>query len=166
VEYYCGIRAYNVNEKMKFHQAILYDYVKNGGNLILQYNTNSDLNMNELAPYSMKLSRERVTMEDAEIRILKPEHPLLNKPNKITTQDFNGWVQERGLYFAGEWDKTNLEALFSCNDVNEPPREGSLLTGTYGKGRYTYTSLAFFRQLPAGVPGAFRLFANLISGGK
>jgi len=113
----------------------------------------------------MKLSRERVTVEEAEIRFLLPGHPVLNTPNKITSKDFDSWVQERGLYFPGEWDAA-FSAVLSCNDPGEKPSDGSLLVAPYGKGYYVYTGLSFFRQLPAGVPGAFRLLANIISLGN
>lgn len=157
-----GIRAYNAVERLKVHQPKLYDFVQNGGTMIVQYNNNFDIYLDELAPFKMKLSRDRVTNEDAEMRFLKADHVALNTPNVITQADFKGWVQERGLYFPSEWD-TKMEALLSCNDANELAKNGSLLVAPYGKGYYVYTGLAFFRQLPAGVPGAYRLFTNLIS---
>jgi hypothetical protein len=162
-----GVRAYNTREDLRFRQPQLLDYVKEGGTLIIQYNTNSGLRVPaaEIGPYSMNISRERTTVEEAEMRFLKPEHPLLNYPNKITSTDFEGWVQERGLYFPGQWDN-RYEAVLSCNDPGEPARDGSLLYAQYGKGHFMYTGLAFFRQLPSGVPGAYRLFANMISVGK
>lgn len=160
-----GIRAYNTKEDLKFHQAKLFEYVKNGGTLVTQYNTNNELVLDQLAPYPMKLSRTRVTDENAEIRLRLPDNEALNTPNKITAKDFNGWVQERGLYFPGEWDAA-FEAPLSSNDPGEAPADGSLLVAKYGKGYYVYTGLSFFRELPAGVPGAYRLFANLISLGK
>ena len=162
-----GIRAYNTREDLRFGQARLMEYVRNGGTLVVQYNTNGGLRVPaaEMGPYTMNLSRERVTVEEAEMRFLKPEHPILNTPNKITAADFEGWVQERGLYFPGQWD-SHYDALLSCNDPGEPARDGSLLYAEFGKGKFIYTGLAFFRQLPAGVPGAFRLFANLISAGQ
>lgn len=159
-----GIRAYNTKEALAFHQQALLDYVKEGGNLIVQYNTNGELTVEEgkIAPYSLKLSRARVTDETAEVRFTLPENPALNSPNKLTANDFNGWVQERGLYFPGEWDKA-FEAPLSMNDAGENPLNGALLIAPYGKGHYVYTGISFFRELPAGVPGAFRLFANLLS---
>ncbi|SFS29698.1 PIG-L family deacetylase [Lutibacter maritimus] len=160
-----GIRAYNTNDKAKFYQKYLHNYVKNGGNLIVQYNTNFRLKVDEVAPYPLKLSRDRVTEEDAEVRILNPEHELLNFPNKITQADFDGWVQERGLYFPNEWDN-HFEALFSMNDKNESASDGSLLIAKFGKGNFMYTGLSFFRELPAGVSGAYKLFANMLSVGK
>lgn len=157
-----GIRAYNANERLKVHQPKLYEFVRQGGTMIVQYNNNFDLYLEELAPLKMKLSRDRVTVEDAEMRFLLPNHSVLNYPNKITNKDFEGWVQERGLYFPSEWDD-QFQAILSCNDPNEPARNGGLLVLPYGKGHYIYTGLSFFRQLPAGVSGAYRLFTNIIS---
>jgi hypothetical protein len=160
-----GVRAYNTKENLKFHHAKLMEYVQNGGTLVLQYNNNFELYLDQLAPAKMKLSRTRVTDEAAEVRFLLPDHALLNQPNKLGTQDFNGWVQERGLYFPGEWEAP-LEAPISCNDPGEKPADGAILTMKHGKGHYIYTGISFFRELPAGVPGAYRLFANMISLGK
>ncbi len=160
-----GIRAYNTKDGLKFHNAKLLEYVQNGGTLVVQYNTSGDLVVDQLAPFPLKLSRTRVTDETAEIRFLLPESPVLNTPNKLTTKDFEGWVQERGLYFPGEWDPA-FQAPLSSNDPGEKAADGSLLVAQYGKGYYVYTGLSFFRELPAGVPGAYRLFANLISLGK
>ena len=153
-------------EKLKFYNQKLLDYVKNGGTLVVQYNTNGrDLILPSFGPFPFKLGRGRTTEEDAEIRILKPDHPVLNSPNKITQKDFRGWVQERGLYFLSEWD-TQYDAILSCNDTNEKKEDGGLVVGKHGKGYFVYTGYSFFRQLPAGVPGAYRLFANLLSLGK
>jgi LmbE family N-acetylglucosaminyl deacetylase len=166
-----GIRAFNVNERLRLCHPALLEYVKNGGTLLVQYNTlpgrasDSKLVTDSIGPYPFKLSNERVTMEDAELRILNPSHPLLNKPNKITNADFAGWVQERGLYFPNEWNK-QYETVISCNDTGENPKDGGILYAKYGKGVFIYTSYSWFRQLPAGVPGAYRLFVNLISAGK
>ena len=162
-----GVRAYNTAERLKFHQTKLLEYVQNGGTMIVQYNTNFDmvLPMESISPYKLKISRERVTLEEAEVRFLKPDHVLLNYPNKITAKDFEGWVQERGLYFPNEWGP-EFEAILSCNDPGEPARDGGLLVAKYGKGHYIYTGYSWFRELPSGVPGAFRLFANMISVGK
>ncbi|MEJ8801418.1 PIG-L family deacetylase [Pontibacter sp. H249] len=160
-----GVRAYNTVDRLKHHQATLLEYVKNGGNLIVQYNTNHSLVMPNVGPYQLKLSRDRVTVEEAEVRFLEPNHPVLNTPNKITQKDFEGWVQERGLYFPNEWSK-EYTAILSSNDPGEPARNGGLLVAKYGKGHYIYTGYSWFRELPAGVPGAYRLFANLISLGK
>jgi LmbE family N-acetylglucosaminyl deacetylase len=160
-----GVRAYNTNETLKFAQATLLGYVRNGGTVIVQYNTNNGLVTDNLGPYPFKLSRDRVTVEEAPVRLLKPDHPVLSTPNKITARDFDGWVQERGLYFPGQWDP-HYEAILSATDPGESPLDGGLLVARYGKGYYIYTGYAFFRQLPAGVPGAFRLFTNMISIGK
>ena len=160
-----GVRAYNIIETLKFSQAALNDYVKNGGTVVAQYNVSSRLVTNELGPYPLKISSGRITVEEAPVQFLKPDHPVLNNPNKITPADFDGWVQERGLYFPSEWDKA-YEAILSAADPGEAPQSGGLLVAKYGKGYYVYTGYAFFRQLPAGVPGAYRLFTNLISVGK
>jgi hypothetical protein len=160
-----GVRAINTNERIRFIMDALLGYVEHGGTLVVQYNTSNDLETDKFSPYPLTLSRERVTEEGAEVRFLKPDHPLLNYPNKITASDFKGWVQERGLYFPSKWD-AQYEALLSMNDTGEEPRNGSLLVAGYGKGTYIYTGLSFFRELPEGVPGAYKLFANLISAGK
>ena len=160
-----GIRAYNIVEELKYKQQALFDYVKQGGTVIVQYNTSRGLLLDNLAPYNLNLSRDRVTNENAEVNFLAPEHPVLNSPNKLTKADFEGWVQERGLYFPGSWDE-NFTPILSMHDKNETPKSGSLLVAKYGKGYYIYTGLSFFRQFPEAVPGAFRLFANLISIGK
>lgn len=160
-----GIRAYNIVESLKFKQRFLLDYVKDGGNLIVQYNTSRGILVDNLAPYNLELSRDRVTDENALVRILEPNHPILNFPNKITLQDFEGWVQERGLYFPDQWS-AEFTPLLAANDKGENSKEGALLVANYGKGNYIYTGLSFFREFPAGVPGAYRLFANLLSAGK
>lgn len=163
-----GIRAYNVVDELKFKQPYLLDYVKKGGTLILQYNTvwrNNDLGVDNLAPYPMELSRDRVSEEDSEVGILAPGNPLMQFPNQITKADFKGWVQERGLYFPDAWDKA-FTPLLTMHDEGETPKEGGLLVAPYGDGYYIYTGLSFFRELPAGVPGAYKLFANMLSIGK
>jgi LmbE family N-acetylglucosaminyl deacetylase len=162
-----GVRAYNTEERLVFYQKKLMEYVEKGGNMVVQYQVNNQLQKVEggMGPYPFKVSRERVTVEEAEIRFLKPESILLNQPNKITSKDFDGWIQERGLYFANEWD-SKYETIISSNDPNEKPLDGGLLYTKYGKGNYIFTGYAFFRQLPAGVSGAYRLFANFISAGK
>jgi LmbE family N-acetylglucosaminyl deacetylase len=160
-----GIRAYNIVDELKNKQQILFDFVKNGGNMIVQYNTSRGINVDQLAPYKLKLSRDRVTDENAEVRFLAPNHELLNSPNKITSKDFEGWTQERGLYFPGEWG-TEFTPILSLNDKGETPKDGSLLVVKHGKGHYIYTGLSFFREFPAGVSGAYRLFANMLSIGK
>jgi len=162
-----GIRVYNTRERMAFYQPALFEYAKQGGTLITQYNTtwNLKMKMEDIAPYPLEISRDRVTVEEAEVRTLAPSHPVLNWPNKITADDFRGWVQERGLYFPDEWDE-QYTAVLSSNDPDEDPKNGGLLVAPYGEGYYIYTGYSWFRELPAGVPGAYRLFANLISIGK
>lgn len=158
-----GVRAINTNERLLFQAPILLDYVKNGGTMVVQYNTLT--NVKAFSPFELTLSNDRVTEENAEVRILKPEHPLLGYPNKISATDFEGWVQERGLYYPNKWGP-EFEALFSMNDKNETPKDGSLLVAKYGSGQYIYTGISFFRELPQGVPGAYKLFANIVSAGK
>lgn len=160
-----GIRAYNTVDRLKFHQPKLLEYVKTGGTLIVQYNTSRGLVVDDLAPYTLELSRDRVSVEEAEVRLLRPDHEVLNFPNKITKKDFEGWVQERGLYFPDKWDE-RFTAVLSSNDPGESPKDGGLLVAPYGKGHYIYTGYSWFRELPAGVPGAYRIFTNLISIGK
>ncbi|ULC58601.1 PIG-L family deacetylase [Flaviramulus sp. BrNp1-15] len=160
-----GIRAYNTLEELKFKQQQLFDFVADGGNMIVQYNTSYRLKVDQIAPYELKLSRDRVTDENAEVRFLNPNHELLNSPNKITQQDFEGWTQERGLYFPGEWS-SEFTPILSMNDKGETPKDGSLLVAKHGKGYYMYTGLSFFREFPEGVSGAYRLFANMLSIGK
>ena len=160
-----GIRAYNVVEALKYKQQLLFNFVEQGGNLIVQYNTSRETIVDELAPYKLELSRDRVTDENAEVRFLNPNHPLLNYPNKITEKDFEGWTQERGLYFPDQWS-SEFTPLLSMNDKGETPKDGSLLVAKHGKGYYIYTGLSFFREFPEGVSGAYRLFANMLSIGK
>ncbi len=159
-----GIRAYNTNERLQIHYNKLMEYVKNGGNLIVQYNTNNRIGPvgTKVGPYSFTISRDRVTDDNAEMKITNPKHAVLNFPNIITNADFKNWVQERGIYFATEIDK-NYETIFSINDPKEKASDGSLIIAKYGKGNFAYTGLVFFRELPAGVPGAYRLFVNLLS---
>ena len=160
-----GIRAYNTIEELKFKQQTLFDFVAEGGNMIVQYNTSHRLKVEALAPYPLKLSRDRVTDETAKVTLLNPDHELLNFPNKITEKDFEGWTQERGLYFPNEWSK-EFTPLLSMHDKGESAKTGSLLVAKHGKGHYIYTGLSFFREFPAGVSGAYRLFANMLSIGK
>jgi len=160
-----GIRAYNTEKAMAQFNPTLMKFVENGGTVVAQYNTMSrDMILPDslIGPYPFKLSRNRVTVEEAPPIFLDPKLPLLNTPNKITLADFDGWVQERGLYFVGERDP-KYTALISWNDPGEDPVDGALITCDYGKGRYVYTGISFFRELPAGVAGAYRLWANLIS---
>jgi len=160
-----GIRAYNILDGLKFKQQLLFDFIEQGGNMIVQYNTSRRTKVDHIAPYDLKLSRDRVTNENAEVRLLNPNHALLNYPNKITKTDFEGWTQERGLYFPSEW-ASNFTPILSMNDKGETPKDGSLLVAKYGKGFYIYTGLSFFREFPSGVSGAYRLFANMLSIGK
>lgn len=160
-----GIRAYNTVPELAFAQPVLNKYVENGGTMIVQYNTNQSLVTENMAPYFLKLSRVRVTDEFSEVKILDADNPILNSPNKITKADFEGWVQERGLYFPDEWAK-EFTPILGMKDKGEAETKGSLLVAKYGKGYYIYTGLSFFRELPAGVPGAYRLFANMLSIGK
>lgn len=139
-------------------------YVKQGGTVIAQYNT-SMRDQPEIGPYPFQISRDRVTVEDAKVRILAPDHPLINGPNKITEKDFEGWVQERGLYFPNQWDE-KYTAILSSNDPGDKPNDGGLIVGQYGEGYFVYTGYSWFRELPAGVPGAFRIFSNMISLGN
>lgn len=155
-----GIRAYNTKKELQFKQKYILDYVKKGGNVIVQYNTNRRVDIK--APYELQLSRDRVTDEYAKVDLLAKEHSVLNYPNKITRSDFENWVQERGLYFPNKWSK-EYTPILSMNDKGESIKKGSLLVARYGKGNYIYTGLSFFRELPAGVPGAYKLFANLLS---
>ncbi len=160
-----GVRAYNMNEWMNTHYDKLMAYVENGGHLIVQYNTSSNIGpvKAKISPYSFDISRTRVTDEEAPVNFLNPEHPVLNFPNKITSEDFKGWVQERSIYHATKWDKEKFETVLSMGDPGEKPDEGSLIIAKYGKGYFTYSGIVFFRQLPAGVPGAYRLLANIIA---
>lgn len=159
-----GIRIYNVHPELKNFDDKLFAYVNNGGNLIMQYNTFSRSNpdMKFGGPVPFELSSKRVTEEDAEVTFLQPNHALMVYPNKLTAADFNGWVQERGLYFANGWG-ADYQPLFAWHDQGEEAQEGGLIVAKYGKGRFVYTGISFFRELPAGVEGAYRLFANLLS---
>ena len=158
-----GIRIYNVYPELRNFDETLKTYVENGGNLVMQYNTASRSgDGNAYGPVPFKVTRNRVTEEDASVTILNPKHPILNYPNKITTADFENWVQERGLYFAGDWDNS-FQPLFSWHDKGEDPQKGALIVSELGKGRFIYTGISFFRELPNGVEGAYRLFANILS---
>jgi hypothetical protein len=157
-----GVRAYNTQNDLKNGATHLKKYVEQGGTVVVQYNTNQSLVTKDIGVYPFTIGRERVTVEDAPVTFLSPQHPILNTPNKITQTDFEGWVQERGLYFAQKWDE-KYETVLASADPDEPALKGGLLYAKYGKGKYVYTGLAFFRQLPAGVKGAYRLFANLLA---
>jgi LmbE family N-acetylglucosaminyl deacetylase len=159
-----GVRAYNTRPRLASLNPRLMDWVAKGGRLVVQYQT-SDLPLAQLGPRPFTVSRDRVSVEQAEPRFLQPQHALLTTPNRITAADFDGWVQERGLYFANPWD-ASYQTVLSFNDPGETPKDGGLVVARHGQGTYLYTGLAFFRQLPAGVPGAWRLFANLVSTGR
>ncbi len=160
-----GIRLYNTDGQLAFDQSKLLEYVKNGGTLVVQYNKNFGLVTKDIGPYPFHISNKRVTDELAHVTFLHPNNVLLNFPNKITEKDFNGWVQERGVYFADEWDP-RYETVIACHDAGELPLKGGLLYTKYGKGVFIYTGYDWFRELPDGVPGAYRIFVNLISSGK
>lgn len=157
-----GIRAYNTIQAMAFKQQMLFDFVKEGHNMIVQYNTLDDLVTKDIAPYALKISRDRVTDENAVVTFLEPKHPILNTPNSLTSEDFNGWKQEQGLYYPNEWDPAFVP-IIAANDQGETSKKGAILVAKYGKGNYIYTGLSFFRELPEGVSGAYRLMANMIS---
>jgi len=164
-----GIRAMNTRTDLAANEQGLFDYAAAGGTVVVQYNQPGGLKA-KLAPYNLTLSgdlpRNRVDEEDAKVTLLVPDHPAFNTPNKIGAADWEGWVQERGLNFPSDWDAAHFTALLACSDTGEAPLKGGLLVADIGKGHFVYTGLAFFRQLPAGVPGAYRLFANLVSLGK
>jgi len=157
-----GIRAYNTRKRLRLAHEKLMQYVAGGGTMVVQYNTLDDLAVLAPGPYPFKISRDRVTVEEAPVTFPTPGHPLLTTPNKITAADFDGWVQERGLYFANEWDPQYTTVL-TTNDPGEPARPGGELYARHGKGVFVYTSYAWWRQLPAGVAGAIRGFVNLVS---
>ncbi|MHC0441932.1 PIG-L family deacetylase [Flavobacterium sp. 3-210] len=157
-----GIRAYNTVNALAHKQKILFDFVKNGKNMIVQYNTYGKMVTDQIAPYPLKISNDRVTEENAKITFLAPNHPVLNVPNKITEKDFQGWTQEQGLYYPDQYDAA-FTPIISSHDKGESPKDGALLVAPYGKGYYIYTGLSFFRELPEGVAGAYRLLSNIIS---
>jgi hypothetical protein len=160
-----GVRAYNVHpDRISAWYPELLAYAQQGGVVVVQYNTTPGAKPNEL-PHPLHVSHDRVTDETALVRILAPDHPVMNFPNKIGPEDFSGWVQERGLYFPDQWDPA-WTPILSSHDPNEKPLEGGLLVTRVGKGWFVYTGYSWFRELPAGVPGAYRIFANLISLGK
>ncbi len=164
-----GVRAYNVRPDLRASQQRLMDYVQGGGTLVVQYNVlpfgGEDPALGKLGPYPLTVGRGRVSVEEAPVTFPNPDHPLLSAPNHITAVDFEGWVQERGLYFASAWDQ-RYETLFESHDPGEAPLTGGTLVSRYGKGVYIFTAFSWFRQLPAGVPGAFRIFANFLSAGR
>jgi hypothetical protein len=156
-----GVRFYNTCRTLSRIQPMLTDYAAQGGHLLIQYQTTSNLLLKQWTPIPLQLGRSRVTEEQAEVRFLLPNHSLLNKPNQLSSNDFDGWVQERGLYFAQQWDPA-WTPLLGMNDRGEEEQKGSLLVGRYGKGTVVYCALSLFRQCPQGVPGAFRLLQNLV----
>ena len=160
-----GVRVYNTKKLMAHVQSKLLNYISNGGNLLVQYTVNRDIVVPNIGPYPINISTDRVTNEEAKVNIIDTTSSLLYYPNKIDQNDFNGWIQERGLYFADKWD-SNYHSVISCNDPGGKPLEGGLLISKYGKGNFIYTGYAFFREVPAGVPGAVRLFINLFSAKK
>lgn len=157
-----GIRAYNTITALANKQAILFDFVKKGNTMIVQYNTNGKLITDKLAPYPLKISNDRVTEENAKVTFLAPKHTVLNTPNKINSKDFEGWTQEQGLYYPNTYDEAFTPVL-SAHDKGESAKNGALLVAPYGKGYYVYTGLSFFRELPEGVAGAYRLLSNMIA---
>ncbi len=160
-----GIRAYDTHQEVAANNKRLLDYVSNGGTLVVQYNSGvGDFNSGKFTPFPAQMSRARVSVEETPVQILAPDDGIFHYPNVITQKDFDGWVQERGLYFMESWD-ANFKPLLACNDPGEASQKGGLLRAQYGKGTYIFTGYAFFRQLPAGVPGAVRLYVNLLSAG-
>jgi hypothetical protein len=158
-----GVRAYDVHDWLSARHDALMEYVKDGGNLVVQYNRGGLGQVRStIGPYPFAVVNTRVTDENAKVDFLQPDHKVLNYPNKITDKDFEGWIQERGIYFAGQTDPA-YQAVLSMNDPGEPGQKGSLVIADYGKGVFVYTGLVFFRELPAGVPGAYRLMANIIA---
>jgi LmbE family N-acetylglucosaminyl deacetylase len=157
-----GIRAYNTVEALASKQSMLFDFVKGGKTMLVQYNTPNDLIVTNIAPYPLKISQDRVSEENAEVQFLAPNHAVLNTPNKITIKDFQGWKQEQGVYYPNVFD-TAFTPILSSNDKGETPKNGALLIAPYGKGIYIYTGLSFFRELSEGVIGSYRLMSNLIS---
>ncbi|MEM6830865.1 MAG: LmbE family protein, partial [Bacteroidota bacterium] len=160
-----GVRAFNTVDWLAYKNEELFKYAENGGTVIVQYNTSHRLVTKKIAPYTIRLSRDRVAVEEAPVEILAKEHAVIKGPNKITNADFDNWAQERGLYFPNEWSE-EFTPILSSNDPGESPKNGGLLIAKHGKGYYVYSGYSWFRNLPAGVPGAYRLFVNLISLGK
>ncbi len=167
-----GVRAFNTRPDLRANYQRLFDYAQNGGTVVVQYNVleggpfggNSTL-LDHVGPYPIKVSRDRVTVEEVPVTFPNPQNPLLHSPNEITERDFDGWVQERGLYFANEWDP-KYQSILESHDPGEQPMPGGMLYTKYGKGVYIFSAYSWFRELPAGVPGAFRIFANMLSASK
>jgi hypothetical protein len=167
-----GVRAFNTRADLRANYPRLFDYAQNGGTLVVQYNVleggpfgGNPALLDHIGPYPIKVSRDRVTVEEAPVTFPNPQNPLLHVPNEITQHDFEGWVQERGLYFANEWDP-KYQTVLETHDPGEQPMPGGMLYTKYGKGVYIFSAYSWFRELPAGVPGAFRIFANMLSAGK
>jgi hypothetical protein len=166
-----GVRAWNVREDLRVNAPRLREFMERGGTVIMQFNTTDNpfsgapAPSSGIGPFPLRIGRDRVSVEEAPVKLLKPGHLLLESPNLIRPEDFNGWVQERGLYFPGEFD-SHYETIMEMNDPGEKPLNSGILYARVGQGAYIYTPLAWFRQLPAGVPGAFKLFANLLSAGR
>lgn len=162
-----GVRAFNVRADLRANQKRLLDYVRQGGTFVVQYNVadRRSPTLQDIGPYPIQVGSDRVSVEEAPVTFLDPKHPLLSSPNRISADDFLGWVQERGLNFASQWD-AKYESIFECHDPNEPPLKGGTLFARYGKGAYIFSAYSWFRQLPAGVPGAFRIFANFLSASR
>jgi hypothetical protein len=165
-----GVRAYNVRPDLRANQDRLLEYVRNGGTMIVQYNVaeggpfgrEKTGELARIGPYPLEIGRGRVSVEETPVRFVEPDHVLLVSPNHISERDFEGWIQERGLYFAAEWDP-RYHAVVECHDPGEKPLEGGMLYTRYGKGVYIFSAFSWFRELPAGVPGAYRIFANMLS---
>ncbi len=167
-----GVRAWNTRPDLRANIQRLYDYASGGGTVVVQYNVleggflGGDSNLlATVGPYPIEIGRDRVTVEQAPVRFPNPDLTILKVPNEITERDFDGWVQERGLYFASKWDK-RYEPVLECHDPGEKPLDGGTLFARVGKGAYIFTAYSWFRELPAGVPGAYRVFANFVSAGK
>ena len=167
-----GVRAFNTRPDLRANRQRLLDYVQQGGTMVVQYNVleggfsaGDSRSLDNIGPWPMRIGRDRVSVEEAPMTPLRPDHPLLQAPNRITDADYQGWVQERGLYFASQWDP-RYEPVWTMQDPGEPARQGGTLYTRYGKGVYIFSPLSWFRQLPAGVPGAYRIFANFLSAGK
>jgi hypothetical protein len=160
-----GVRTYDTQKDVVANNAKLLKFVENGGTLVVEHNNDiANFNSSHFTPYPAELGRSRVSVEQAPVKILRPDDSVFHYPNEITQKDFDGWVQERGLYFMNSWDN-HFQPLISCHDPNEPDQEGGLLIAKYGKGTYIYSGYSFYRQLPAGVAGAVRVFVNLVSAG-
>ncbi len=157
-----GVRAYAVREDIRTYNARLLKYVHDGGVLIVQYQTPEFDNNFGPYPYQMGRRPEEVSEEDSLVTILAPEHPAMSRPNQITAQDFEGWVEQRGSKFLTTWSDEYIPVL-ECHDTGQPPQRGGLLVARHGQGVYVYAAYAWYRQLPHGVPGAFRIMANLLS---